>query len=394
MLRRSVERMAARKSARQYWRSLAWQLAVVAAALLVMAWMAVNAVESLQRQHIASGFDFLNETAGFGILQTSVHYTEESSYGRVLLIGTINTIIVAVISIVLATVLGFLIGIGRLSTNWLVSKVCAAYVETLRNIPLLLQILFWYFGVLEALPYPRNSVRIGEGLFILNNRGLYLPLLQSESGAWLVWGALTIGVAAALTLRCWAVRKQMATGVRPATTGMVFGILLGLPALALAATGIPFSLNWPHLDGLNFDGGLHIFPELAALAVALATYTAAYIAETVRAGLQSVSRGQREAAAALGLKPSLAVRLVLIPQAMRVIVPPLASEYLSITKNSSLAIAIGYPELVSVFAGTVLNQTGQAIEVITITMGVYLALSLLTSLLMNWYNSAQAMRGE
>lgn len=378
---------------RQNWRSLAWQLAVVAAAILLMAWMAANAVESLQRQHIASGFDFLNETAGFGILQTPVPYTEESSYGRVLLIGIINTIIVAVISIVLATVLGFLIGIGRLSTNWLVSKVCAAYVETLRNIPLLLQILFWYFGVLEALPYPRDSVRVGEGLFILNNRGLYLPMLQGEGGAGLVWIALAMATAIALGLRRWAARKQMATGRRPATGWMMLAALAGLPLLALVATGVPFSLNWPRLDGLNFDGGVHIFPELAALAVALATYTAAYIAETVRAGLQSVSRGQREAAAALGLKPSLAMRLVLIPQAMRVIVPPLVSEYLSITKNSSLAVAIGYPELVSVFAGTVLNQTGQAIEVITITMGVYLTLSLLTSLLMNWYNSAQAMRG-
>jgi general L-amino acid transport system permease protein len=314
------------------------------------------------------------------------------SYGRAMLVGLLNTLLVSALSIVLSTLIGFVVGIGRLSSNWLVAKLCTVYVETLRNIPLLLQVVFWYFGVLQALPGPRDSITVGRW-FVLNNRGVYVPELIFGAGSWFVVVALAIGVAGSFALYRWAQLRQIRTGHRPQVWWAMPMLIVGLPAAALFATHVPFALSWPALTGFSYEGGLQVNPELAGLTLALSLYTAAYIAEIVRAGLLSVARGQREAAEALGLRRGLSLRLVLVPQAMRVIIPPLASEYLSLTKNSSLAIAIGYPDLVAVFAGTVLNQTGQAIEILSLTMAIYLALSLITSALMNLYNRAHALEG-
>ncbi|HUO88057.1 MAG TPA: amino acid ABC transporter permease [Rhizomicrobium sp.] len=375
-----------------HWRSIFAQALVLVALAGVVIWLVHNAADALARRHVASGFAFLDKTAGFGISQTLIAYSEEMSYGRAMLVGLVNTLLVSAISIALSTLVGFIVGIGRLSSNWLVAKLCTVYVETLRNIPLLLQVLFWYFGVLQALPTPRDSITAGRWL-VLNNRGVYVPELVFQTGSWLVVVALVVGLAAALGLHRWAQLRQLRTGHRPKVWWAMPLLIAGLPATVLCITHVPFALSWPELSGFSYEGGLQINPELAGLTMALSIYTAAYVAEIVRAGLLSVARGQREAAEALGLRRGPSLRLVLIPQAMRVIIPPLASEYLSLTKNSSLAIAIGYPDLVAVFAGTVLNQTGQAIEILSITMAIYLALSLITSALMNLYNRAHALEG-
>jgi len=373
-------------------RGLIAQAVVLTAVVLGVWWLGRNAAASLARQKIASGFEFLDHTAGFGIIQTLIDYTEQSSYGDALIVGLLNTVLVAVIGIVLATAMGFLLGVARLSRNWLIAKLAAAYVEIVRNVPLLLQIVFWYGGVLRALPGPRQSLTFAD-VAALNNRGLFVPRFTPEAEAMTILIAALIGVAAALGVADWAKRRQLRTG-RLFPTGRVgLALVLGLPLLAAVATGFPFAVSIPELKGFNYQGGIQILPELMALTLALAIYTASYIGEIVRSGIEGVPRGQSEAAAALGLKHGLALRLVVLPQALRIIVPPLTSQYLNLTKNSSLAVAVGYPDLVAVFAGTVLNQTGQAIEVLAITMALYLALSLLTSALMNWYNRAYALKG-
>lgn len=349
-----------------------------------------NTQTNLQQRGIASGFGFLSSPAGFGIIQHLLPYSESDSYGRVFWVGLFNTLLVSALGIFFATLLGFIIGIARLSKNWLVAKLAMAYIEVFRNIPLLLQIFFWYFAVLRAMPAPRQSVNLGDVLF-LNLRGLYVPAPVFETGFWVVLVALLAAVAATVVLHRWARRRQELTGKRFPVVATSLGLVLGLPGLAFAAAGFPLSWEYPELQGFNFQGGLVVIPELAALLAALSIYTAAFIAEIVRAGIQAVSHGQTEAAYSLGLRPSYTLRLVVIPQALRVIIPPLTSQYLNLTKNSSLAAAIGYPDLVSIFAGTVLNQTGQAIEVIAITMAVYLTISLLISLLMNWYNRRVAL---
>ncbi|MCB8821043.1 amino acid ABC transporter permease [Microvirga rosea] len=354
-----------------------------------------NAYENLQRAKIASGFGFLENTAGFDISQSLIPFSAAgSSYGDAFIVGLLNTLVVSAIGIVFATILGFTVGIARLSTNWMVAKVAMVYVETLRNIPLLLQLLFWYIAVLGPLPQPRNSLEMGGGFF-LNARGLFMPrpIFASDVSAILV--ALAIGLAVAFVFRRWARKQQAATG-RQYRVGLVTaGLVLGLPiltwiVLALTATN-PISFDLPRKGTFNLQGGMQILPEFVALLVGLTTYTAAFIAEVVRAGILAVSKGQSEAAGSLGLKPGQTLRLVVVPQAMRVIVPPLTSQYLNLTKNSSLAVAIGYPDLVQVFMGTVLNQTGQAIEVVVITMGVYLTISLVTSFVMNIYNRRVAI---
>ena len=372
------------------WRDTNWRSAIVQAlVLLVLAalgvWLIGNVAGARSRRHVASGFAFLGHTAGFGIAQTLIDYTEESSYGRAMWVGLANTLLVSGIAIVLSTIIGFIVGIGRLSTNWLVAKLCTAYVEALRNMPLLLQILFWYFGVWRRCR-ARESITRGAAS---RSTIAAVPAAAAERRRIVDRGRR----------RPRAILMRLSLGPDPPAAHRppphdVVGdpaAALGLPTVALVATDVPFTVSWPTLEGFNYTGGLQMIPELAALAMALSVYTAAYIAEIVRAGLLSVARGQREAAQALGLKHSLSLRLILVPQALRVIIPPLASEYLSLTKNSTLAIVIGYPDLVSVFAGTVLNQTGQAIEILSIVMAIYLTLSLVTSLLMNLYNRAHAM---
>ena len=378
-----------------WWRTrrtqdLLFQAALLGGVMLLVGGMAWNAAGALERQNIASGFGFLDNTAGFDVVQTLVRYDETSTYGRVLIVGLLNTLLVAILGIVLTTLLGFVIGIGQLSSNWLVAKLCRAYVETLRNIPLLLQLFFWYFAVLRALPIPRDSWNI-FGAFFLNNRGLYVPGPVTEPGVGLVVVALALGTMGSLRLSWQARRRREAQGVVTPVTLQSLALIF-VPALVISAVvGFPLHFTWPVLEGFNFEGGIVVLPELMALVIALSTYTASYIAEIVRAGIQGVAKGQIEASQALGLKRSPILRLVLVPQAMRQIIPPLTSQYLNLTKNSSLAVAIAYPDLVSVFAGTTLNQTGQAIEIIAITMGIYLTLSLLTSSAMNWYNARIAL---
>jgi general L-amino acid transport system permease protein len=426
--------------------------------LVLLVWMAyevvANTAANLARLNQNFGFTFLSTTAGFDIIQRPISYSNVSTYGRALVVGFLNTIIVACLGIVAATVLGFLVGIMRLSRNFVISGVSTVYVECIRNVPLLIQILIWYSAVLKPLPNPRQAINLGiplpgpgfllfvplmalavygfitvfrrsaDGmvrfaatvlLFVaaavlttitagwvgpvfsgiplggfLSNRGLMLPrpLFEEGSGAMLL--ALLAAIVISLFVRRWARQRQDETGAQFPVLWTVLALLIGLPLLAALLSGLPISLEYPELKGFNFTGGMVVIPEFIALFLALSIYTSAFIAEIVRAGILAVSHGQSEAAHALGLRAAPTLRLVIIPQALRVIIPPLTSQYLNLTKNSSLAVAIAYPELVAV-GGTILNQTGKAIEIIGIWMVVYLTLSLLTSALMNWYNARKRL---
>ena len=371
-------------------RGIIWQLLL----LLLLAWFAAsiyhNTIANLESRGITTGFDFLSDESGFAILQTLIPFDESHSFGRTFVVGLLNTLLVSFIGIIFATLLGFIVGVARLSSNWLIQKLSSVYIETFRNIPLLLQIFFWYFAVLQALPGPRQSLSLGEAVF-LNVRGLYLPEIIPQSGFGWVWLALAFGFCAGYAYRHHANKVQRDSGKQLPGIRVWMGLTLGLPLLALLLTGMPFEWQLPELRGFNFQDGITIIPELAALALALIIYTATYIAEIVRAGIQAVDHGQTEAASALGLRRWQLLRLVVIPQAMRVIIPPLSSQYMNLIKNSSLATAIGYPDLVSVFAGTTLNQTGQAVEIIFMTMAVYLTTSISVSILMNIYNRRVAL---
>jgi general L-amino acid transport system permease protein len=404
-------------------RSAFYQLAVLAAVIWFGIEFAINARANLEAQNVRFGLGFLNNPAGFNIVQSLIPYGEQDTYGRVFVVGLLNTLLVSVLGIVFATILGFIIGLARLSPNWLLARLAGGYVELIRNLPLLFQILFWYLAVLLALPGPRQSLAIGlqplllsaadgfaflqrfglpeavaqwwRGLaewigppgMYLNNRGVILPSAIFGEGSRIVAAALVIAILAVIGLRVWARRRQEATGARFPVLWISLAILIGLPALATLVVGSPVSFDYPQLRGFNFVGGTRVIPEFTALLVALSTYTAAFIAEVVRAGVLAVPKGQTEAAMALGLRRRTTLRLIVVPQAMRVIIPPLTNQYLNLTKNSTLAVAIGYPDLVAVFAGTTLVQTHQAIEIIAITMAVYLTISLATSLAMNAYNA-------
>ena len=356
---------------------------------LVLVWIGyeifVNAKANLENQRIASGFGFLNNTAGFDVSQSLIPYSGSDTYTRVFLVGLVNTILVAVIGIFFATLIGFIVALGRLSPNWLISRVAGGYVELIRNLPVLFQMLFWYLAVLAALPGPRQSISL-FGVSYLNNRGLIIPRPIGERGLDAFLIAILVAIVAWVILHYYARRQLFQHGKAMRIWPYVLGLLIGLPLLATLIFGVPFKVELPELKGFNFAGGMRVIPEFVALVVALSTYTAAFIAEIVRAGILSVHTGQMEAGLSLGLGRGTVLRLIVVPQAMRVILPPLTNQYLNLTKNSSLAVAIGYPDLVSVFAGTTLSQTGQAIEIIAITMGVYLALSLFTSAIMSFYN--------
>jgi len=372
------------------YRALFFQVLVLGGVFALGYTLVSNTLSNLERQGIASGFGFMETTAGFSILMSLIEYSEEDSYFRAFVVSLLNTLLVAGIGIFFATILGFLVGVARLSSNWLISRMAAIYIETLRNIPLLLQIFFWYFGVLRNLPGPRDSVNLFD-TFFLNIRGLYSPSPIFEEGFSLIPWAFVIGVVIVFFMARWAHKRQEETGQQFHTVYVSIGILIGLPAVAAILTGFPLSWEYPELKGFNFKGGFTLIPELVSLTLALALYTASFIAEIVRAGIMAVSHGQTEASYALGIKPNITLRMVIIPQALRVIIPPLTSQYLNLTKNSSLAAAIAYPDLVLVFAGTVLMQTGQAVEVIAITMSVYLTISLVISAFMNWYNKKMAL---
>ncbi|MBN8981560.1 MAG: ABC transporter permease subunit [Rhizobiales bacterium] len=343
-----------------------------------------NARANLQAQRIASGFGFLSNTAGFGVSQSLIPYSESDSYLRVFLVGLMNTLVVSVIGIVFASIIGLAVALGRLSPNWLLSKLSTGYVELIRNLPLLFQILFWYLAVLATLPGPRQSISIFNSVFI-SNRGFVMPkpIPQGSFGPLVV--AIAIAIVASLCMRAYARHRLFKHGENLAIWPYVAGLLIGLPLAVAILFGAPFAFEMPELKGFNFSGGSRIVPEFVALLLALSTYTGAFIAEIVRAGIQAIPKGQMEAGASLGLTRGDALRLVIIPQALRVILPPLTNQYLNLTKNSSLAVAIGYPDLVSVFAGTALSQTGQAVEIIAMTMGVYLLSSLFTSAIMSLY---------
>jgi general L-amino acid transport system permease protein len=372
-------------------RSIAYQVALCAIIGFLVYGAARNAIDNLARAHIASGFGFWNHTAGFDISQTLISFNSAtSSYGRAFWVGLLNTLLVAGIGIVIATILGFIIGIARLSKNWLVAKTATGYVETIRNLPLLLQLLFWYNAVLKALPEMRESYVVPGGIF-LNNRGLFIPQPIFKDGFGWVLFAFAVGIIGAIAFYIWARKRQEQTGQQAPVFSAGLALVFGLPLLALASAGFPLGFEFPSAGRFNINGGIEVLPEFAALLFGLSIYTAAFIAEVVRAGITAVSRGQTEAAYSVGLKAGPTLRLIVVPQAMRVIIPPLTSQYLNLTKNSTLAVAIGYPDLVQVFTGTVLNNTGEAVEVVAITMAVYLTISLATSLLMNIYNSRIAL---
>jgi len=370
----------------------AWAFQIIAViAVVALGWFLFqNTQANLEKRGIISGFAFLNNSAGFGIAQHLIDYTESDSYSRVFLVGLLNTLLVSFIGIVLASILGFLLGVARLSPNWLISKLATVYIEIFRNIPPLLQILFWYFAVFLALPGPRQSLGVGE-VFFLNSRGLYMPAPGPSESFGLFAVVLLATIVGIIALGRWAKKRREATGQIFPLLWTSLALIVVLPGLTVLIGGNPLVWSVPELTGFNFRGGWVMIPELMALTLALTIYTAAFIAENVRSGIMAVSHGQTEAARSLGLRPGVTLRLVIIPQALRVIIPPLTSQYLNLAKNSSLAAGIGYPDMVSLFAGTVLNQTGQAIEVIAITMSVYLAISISISLLMNWYNKRIAL---
>ncbi len=372
-------------------RSIVFQVLAIATVAWIGYSLFQNTVNNMASRGITTGFGFLDQSAGFGIIMSLIEYDETMSYGRTFFVGLANTMLVSGLGILLATIVGFIVGIARLSSNWLVAKVSLAYIEIFRNIPLLLQIFFWYFAVLGALPGPRQAVNLGDIAF-MSNRGIVIPKPVFEPGAWVIGAGILLALVVTFVLARWSRKRQAATGqifpVLPVSLALIFG----LPVLGYFAMGGPISWDIPELGGFNFRGGITAIPELGALLLALTLYTASFIAEIVRSGIVAVSKGQTEAASALGLPPRRVLRLVVIPQALRVIIPPLTSQYLNLTKNSSLAVAIGYPDLVNVFMGTTLNQTGQAVEIVAMTMAVYLLLSLVISVLMNLYNRAVALK--
>lgn len=381
-----------KSSQKQFWwnnaqyRSLFFQVLLVAILVGFFWFIGSNTMTNLEKRGISTGFGFLSLKAGFGILQSLIPYSESDSFGRTFVVGLLNTLLVSGLGIFFATIIGFSVGVARLSNNWLISRLAGVYVEMFRNIPLLLQIFFWYFAVLRALPSPRQSWDAGHVVF-LNIRGLYLPEPHFGEGGPFIFWALVVAVIAALLIGRWSRRRQDVTGQQFPVYRVALSLVVGVPLLVFVALGASLTWDIPSLKGFNFRGGVTIIPELTALLIALSVYTGTFIAEVVRSGILSVNPGQTEAASALGLHKSKVLRLVVIPQAMRVIIPQLTSQYLNLVKNSSLATAVGYPDLVAVFAGTTLNQTGQAIEIIAMTMGVYLFICLTISGIMNWYNT-------
>ena len=374
----------------RHFRGIFSELVVFTGIAAFIWWIVGNAVDNLHRLGKPPGFEFLNSTAGFGINQILfVDFSETASYGTAILVGLINTVVLSLAGIVLATIIGFIIGIMRLSHNWVISKLATGYVEFFRNVPLLLQIFVWYNVVLKPLPTPRQSLTVADSIFI-NNRGVYAPKPLFTDAWWLVVAAFIIGIVLSWFIARWAHKRQMETGQPFPVLRTALALIFGLPLLAWlvvsAVAGPPVSFDYPHLRGFNYAGGMRIIPEFMAMLLALSIYTGAFIGEIVRAGIQAVPHGQTEAALSLGLTRGQMLRLVIIPQALRVIIPPLTSQYLNLTKNSSLAVAIAYPDLVAV-GGIVLNQSGHELEVIAIWMLVYLSLSLATSAFMNWYNA-------
>ena len=368
-------------------RSIFYQILAFGLIGWVCWYLFTNTSANLEARGMSSGFEFLGSTAGFSIAWSLIPYKPNDTYGYVYLVGIVNTLAVSLLAIVLTTILGFIIGVLRLSHNWLISTMAAWYVEIIRNTPLLLQILFWYLAVFAILPRPKQSIDVGGlGLFQLNNRGFYFPEPQPGDLFWMTMLAILVAIVVVYFLAIWAKRRQLATGERFPVFWTSMGILFGVPLVIFLVTGAPLTWSLPELKGFNFQGGTSLPPSFLALFIALVIYHASYVAENVRAGILSVSHGQTEAASSLGLKPSWTLRLIIIPQALRAIMPPLISTWMTVVKNSSLAVAIGYPDLVAVYMQTSLNQSGHAIEIVAMVMLFYSTVSLTISAALNYYN--------
>ena len=371
-------------------RGFFYQIALVAGLLYFFGTIIGNTLANMEATGIKTGFDFLGAAAGHDVLMSLISFESTDTYGRIFIVGFLNTLLVSAIGIFFATLLGFIFGVAHFSHNWLIRKVALVYVEIFRNVPLLLQVFFWYFAVLSSLPGARQSLSLGEAVF-LNVRGLYLPKLIGGDLSSLVWIALGAAVAGIFVLRRWAKKRQELTGQQFPVLKTSIAMVILFPLLVAALAGFPFTVEYPALKGFNYFGGITVIPELMSLAIALSVYTGAFIAEAVRAGVQSIPHGQTEAARSIGLRENKIMSLIIVPQAMRVIVPLLNSEYQSLVKNSTLAAAVGYPDLFNVFVGTALNQTGQAIETIFMTIIVYFVVNMVISFLMNRFNSAVAL---
>ena len=372
-------------------RGILYQLITIVGFVLFIVYIAQNTAANIEQRGIKTGFDFLNSTAGFDITESPIPFSAQHTHWDVYKVGLLNTLIVSFWGIVFSTILGLIIGVWRLSSNWLINRIAAAYIEIFRNIPLLLQILFWYNVVLATLPSTRNSISIGDIIFI-NNRGFFMPDFKLQEGAWIVGLAIIVAIGLVVWLVKWANRKQELTGEQIPVFLYSILILITLPTIAYFIAGEPISATYPVLKGFNFEGGKVYTPEFLALLFALTIYTATFIAEAIRSGIEAVPKGQKEAAISLGLSPWQRLRLVILPQAVRIAIPSIINQYLNLIKNSSLAAAIGYPELVTIFAGTSLNQTGQALEILLITMLTYLAISLIVSLILNWFNNKMKIK--
>ena len=372
-------------------RALIYQVVMLLIMVLIALAIFHTTQQNLQRLGVQSGFDFLVRRAGFDIGQSLIPYSPDSTVARAFLVALLNTFLLAGVAIALSSLLGFFIGIARLSNNWLVARLATAYIETFRNIPVLLQIFFWYFVVLRTLPRSHDSLSLFDAVFI-NNRGLFFPSLSFEPGAWVIGAAALLAIAATLLLARWRKARQDKTGVRSRILPPALALLIGLPAAAAALSGMPLSVEVPTLGRFSYAGGMVLIPEFLALAVGLSVYNATYIAEIVRSAFQAIPRGQTEAADSLGLPRAATLRLVVLPQALQIMIPPLTTVYLNLFKATSLAAAIAYPEVVSVFVGTVNNLVGRPLEIMAITLVIYVFVSLCIALFMNWYNRRLALR--
>ncbi|MBB4954063.1 general L-amino acid transport system permease protein [Agrobacterium vitis] len=370
-------------------RGIFYQIVTLVLVVIFVLIVVENTRHNLQKANIASGFGFLEGRAGFDIGQHLIAYSSDSTYGHAIIVGLLNTLQVAVAGIITASIIGFLVGIGRLSKNWLIAKICQVYVEVFRNIPPLLVIFFWYKGVISILPQPKDSIKLPLDIYI-NNRGVTYPKAVFGDGSEFVLLAFAAGIIATIFLSSWSKRRQMATGQQFPVGWSGLGLIIGLPLIAYFALGEPLTFDLPQVGRFSMQGGSVIGPEFTSLFLALSFYTASFIAEIVRGGIKAVSKGQTEAASALGLSSGHTSRLIVVPQAMRIIIPPLTSQYLNLTKNSSLAVAIGFSDIVAV-GGTILNQTGQAVEIVAIWLVIYLTLSVSTAMLMNWFNAKMAL---